>query len=477
MKISVPTSNPIPRVLNRMTSSVTSPIRIAPPTVTAAALWTLAWPIMVSRTSQAIVGLCDVLMVAHLGKNAVAATATGSMNAFSILIFPMAVVFLVSSFTSQLCGQGDLVSARRYGWYGLILSASAQGLCWLAILGMHPIIDRLPLESPEVRDLMRGYIVIRLWSGGAAIGIEALANYFGGLGKTRPGMLANMFLMAANIVGNYALIWGRLGCPQMGVRGAALASSISTWAAFAGLLIYFLWQGRGIAYTQLRLSEFIRLLKFGIPSGVNWFLEIFAFIFFINVVVGSIGTSSLAGMNCVMSLNSVSFMPAFGLASAGAILVGQAIGAGAKDLVPKAVALTTAATLIWQGAIGIAYFLIPEILIAPFAQGDGAAETMRIGVHMLVISSAWQLFDAVATSLAESLRAAGDTTFPMLARLVIAWVVFVPGSLISVKYFGWGDAAATSWIVAYLGLLAAALLWRFRSGAWRNVQLLEEPVE
>ena len=397
------------------------------------------------------------------------------MNSFSVLIFPLAVVFLVSSFTSQLSGQGDLVSARRYGWYGLILAVFSQGLCLLAILGMHPIIDRLPLESSEVRELMRGYIAIRLWSGGAAIGIEALNGYFGGLGRTRAGMLANMFLMVANVAGNYALIKGRLGCPEMGVRGAALASSISTCAAFVGLLTYFVWQGRGIVRTPLKMPEFTRLLKFGIPSGVNWFLEIFAFIFFINVVVGGISTSSLAGMNCVMNLNSVSFMPAFGLASAGAILVGQAIGAGAKDLVPKAVALTTAATLIWQGVIGVAYFLIPEMLIAPFAKGEGAAETMRIGVRMLVISSAWQLFDAVATSLAESLRAAGDTTFPMIARLVIAWVIFVPGSLISVEYFGWGDAAATSWIVAYLGLLAAALLWRFRSGAWRQVQLLEEP--
>lgn len=116
------------------------------------------------------------------------------------------------------------------------------------------------------------------------------------------------------------------------------------------------------------------------------------------------------------------------------------------------------------------------MLIAPFAQGEGADETLRIGVRMLVISSAWQLFDAVATTLAEALRAAGDTTFPMLARLVIAWVVFVPGSLISVRYYQWGDAAATSWIVAYLALLAAALLWRFQTGAWRHVQLLETPM-
>lgn len=455
---------------------MTSPVPLtaaAPPTVTAWALWTLAWPIMVSRASQAIVGLCDALMVAPLGAKALAATSTGAMNAFAILILPLGVTFLVSSFSSQMCGQGDSVGARRFGWYGLILAVIAQLMCLAALLVIQPILNWIPLDDDEVRQLMAGYIVIRLCSGGAAIGIEALANYFGGLGRTRPGMIANVCLMVINVMGNWALIGGHWGCPTMGVRGAALASSVSSWIAFAGLFGYFLWQGRDIAASALRRSEFIRLVRFGVPAGINWFLEIFAFIFFTNAVVGKLGTTTLAGMNCVMALNAASFMPAFGLASGGAILVGQAIGAGAKDLVPKAVALTAAATLLWQGATGLAYFLIPEMLISPFAQGEGAEETLRIGVRMLVISSAWQLFDAVATTLAEALRAAGDTTFPMIARLVIAWVVFVPGSLISVHYYGWGDAAATSWIVAYLALLAAVMLWRFRTGAWRHVQLLE----
>ncbi len=458
-----------------MTESSTTAYQTHPPTVTAGALWLLAWPIMISRASQAIVGLCDALMVAPLGAKALAATSTGAMNSFAILILPLGVTFLVSSFTSQMYGKGDTTGARRFGWYGLILAVIAQAICIGFSLVIHPILELISLE-PDLRKLMAGYIAIRLWSGGAAIGIEALANYFGGFGKTQPGMLANVCLMVTNIIGNWMLIEGHLGCPAMGVQGAALASSISTWIAFVGLFVYFLWQGRVIPRTSLLWSEFVRLVRFGVPAGINWFLEIFAFIFFTNAVIGRLGTTSLAGMNCVMALNAVSFMPAFGLASAGAILVGQAIGARAKNLVPKAVALTTAATLIWQGATGLAYFLIPELLIAPFAKGEGAEETLAIGVRMLVISSAWQLFDAIATSLAEALRAAGDTKFPMLARLVIAWGVFVPGSLISVKYYEWKDEAATFWIVAYLALLAAALLWRFRTGAWEKVQLLESPI-
>jgi MATE family multidrug resistance protein len=92
---------------------------------------------------------------------------------------------------------------------------------------------------------------------------------------------------------------------------------------------------------------------------------------------------------------------------------------------------------------------------------------------MLLLSVAWQLFDAGASVLAEALRAAGDTVFTLWARVAIAWLVFAPGSWISVRLLGGGDAVAVGWFVAYLALLAGVLLARFRSGAWRRIVLVE----
>jgi MATE family multidrug resistance protein len=91
-----------------------------------------------------------------------------------------------------------------------------------------------------------------------------------------------------------------------------------------------------------------------------------------------------------------------------------------------------------------------------------------------MLSAAWQLADAAATTLAEALRAAGDTAFTLWARVIAAWAVFVPGSYVSVRWFGLGDRAATLWLVAYLGLLALLLFVRFRSGAWRKFDLARE---
>lgn len=435
-------------------------------------LLALAWPVIVSRASQTVVSLSDALMVAPLGAGALAATATGATNSFTLLILPMGITFIVSSFSAQLFGRGDAAGARRYGWYGLVVALATELLCVSTIPALSALLGLLPYE-PSVSALMTTYVRIRLLSGGAAIGIEALANYYGGLGRTRPGMVVNLVAMALNVALNWVFIFGHLGAPALGVEGAALASTLATSAAFAGFFVYFLRDAPTGPRVKLKAAELVRMLRFGLPSGFNWFFEFLAFFFFINVVVAGLGTPALAAMNSIFALNSVSFMPAFGITSAGAILVGQAIGAGAKDEVPGVVWLTARTSGAWQGFVGLVYLVMPAVLMIPFAKGEHAAEVTEIGVRMLMVSAAWQVFDATSMALAESLRAAGDTLYPLIARIVIAWAVFVPGSYFTVTKFGGGDVGAMLWLVAYLAVLAGVLWWRFRSGAWRHVELVE----
>ena len=98
-----------------------------------AALLSLAWPVVLSRSAQAVIGFCDALMTAPLGEDALAATTTGSLNCLAILILPMGVAFIVQSFAAQLSAKDDLESARRYGWYGVML-ALISGLLSLALI-------------------------------------------------------------------------------------------------------------------------------------------------------------------------------------------------------------------------------------------------------------------------------------------------------------------------------------------------------
>jgi MATE family multidrug resistance protein len=215
------------------------------------------------------------------------------------------------------------------------------------------------------------------------------------------------------------------------------------------------------------------VLRFGLPNGINWFLEFAAFMLFINIVVGHLGTTTLAAMNVVMQINSISFMPAFGVASSGAILVGEAIGRRRYDEVWPIVRLTGFVASVWMGSVGLLYVAAPDSLFGLFRPRDVPAETlMAIGALMLSLSSIWQLFDALSLTIGEALRAAGDTAWCMAARILLAWFVFTPLAWTAVFVYGGGVTTIMISLIAYLAVLALTLGLRFASGRWRNIDLV-----
>jgi MATE family multidrug resistance protein len=329
--------------------------------------------------------------------------------------------------------------------------------------------------SPELRQLMTDYMAIRTTSVFAIVGVEALGAWYGGLGNTRMQMAAGLITMASAVFFNWVLIDGHLGAPAMGVNGAALASTIASFLGF-GFIAFGFWRRWGGAprarATGLSLRELGRVMRFGLPNGMNWFLEFAAFQLFVNGVLANLGDATVAALNVVIAINSISFMPAFGLASAGAILAGQAIGRGDRSAVWPQVKVTLACTMTWMGAIGVLYLVFPGDVLSLFSSAR-SGELVAIGTSMLVISAAWQLTDAVGMTMTETLRAAGDTAWPATARLVLAWLLFTPAAFLVVLRFAGGPIGAMLCLVGYLGLLATALAWRFRTGAWKQIELIE----
>jgi MATE family multidrug resistance protein len=442
-----------------------------------AQLIALAWPVVLARATQSVIGFTDALLVAPLGEEPLAAVTTGALNTFAFIILPMGTVFIVQSFAAQLRGRGELSSVKRYALYGLLLSLLAGLLALLAIPFVPGMVAQLGY-APRVQALMSEYLMIRLLSVGPAVGLEALGNWYGGLGNTRAAMLAGIVAMLFNVFGCYLLIEPRFGLPGYGVAGSAWASVIATWLGFACIALAFV---RGWGYEpmasslRMRRDELVRMLRFGLPSGVNWFLEFAAFALFINLVVGHLGTRVLAAFNVVLQINSISFMPAFGLASAGAIMVGEAIGQKAPDKVWPIVRLTGKTTASFMGSVGIVYLCFSTGLFALFVdESTRAGELAQVGARMLAFSAVWQVFDALCMTLSEALRAAGDTAWCMYARIVLAWFVFMPASWIWVRMYQGGVPALLGAMVSYMALLALAFGLRFWLGKWRSIDLVGE---
>lgn len=447
------------------------------PRVSLGTLLTLAWPIVLARATQAVVGFSDALMVAPLGEEALAAVTTGSLNTFTVIILPMGTVFILQSFASQLHGRGELTSVRKYGTYGLAIALLA-GLIAVMFIPFLPSLVGLLGYAPGVSAQLSDYVSIRMYGVAAIVATEALGNFYGGLGNTRLAMIAGVVTMLTNIAGNYLLIEPRFGLPGYGIAGAAWASTIASCLGFCVLLIAFVLskghdprvKGGALA---LRRDELMRVLRFGLPNGLNWFLEFGAFFIFINVMAVHLGTTVLAALNVVMQINAISFMPAFGMASAGAILVGNAIGAGHKDDVWPILRLTLLVNSAWMGSIGALYWIAPEALMGLFSPPDlPATELIAAGSLMLMLSTFWQLFDAAGLTFSEALRAAGDTTFTMKARIALAWFVFMPIAWLLIFVLGGKVPSIMAALIGYLALLAVVLVLRFVSGRWRNIDLL-----
>lgn len=437
-------------------------------------LLTLAGPMVLARATQAVIVAADTYQVSHLGPEAVAATATGGLNTYGLVMLPMGTVFIVQSFVAQLVGKGAPETAPRYAWYGLMLSL----LAGLVAVGVVPFADdALGLFgfAPGVHGQMADYVQIRLCAVGAIVGMEALGNWYGGLGNTWMAMIGGIIAMVSNVLLNWIFIDGNLGAPAMGVAGTALASALASLAGFLFLLGAFLFRLGGAprgSGGKLSARELWRVVRFGAPNGFNWFLEFAAFQLFVNAVMGDLGTETLAAFNVVLSINMVSFMPAFGLASAGAILAGTAIGRGQRHFVWPAVKLTLKVAAVWMCLIGSVYALAPRLLLSAFAR-TADSKVVELGAIMLGLSAAWQLFDAIGLTLSETLRAAGDTAWTMMVRLLLAWFAFMPAAYYVVKHAGGGPVGAMLCLAGYIAILAGLLGYRFRSGAWKKIELIE----
>jgi MATE family multidrug resistance protein len=431
----------------------------------------LAWPIVLGRATQAVIGFTDALMVAPLGQDSLAATTTGGLDAFAFIILPMGTVFIVQSFTAQLRGQGELVAARRYAYYGLVIALGAAVVAALAIPWLPAALSHFGY-APRVHVLLAQNASIRLLSVGGAVGTEALGNYYGGLGRTRPAMAAGVVAMVTNVGLNWLLIEPHFGLPGYGVVGSAAASVVATWLGFASIGALFLRDG-GAAPRGLHLSELGRMLRFGLPNGINWLLEFSAFTLFVNAGVGHLGTTELAAFNVVLQVNTLSFMPAFGIASAGAILVGENIGRRTLDAIWPTVRTTGLVAASWMAFVSVWYLIAPAAIVGWFQpRAEPNEALLHTGTMMLALSVGWQLFDAAGLTLSEALRAAGDTLFCMVARIVLAWGAFVPAAFFLSRSADGGAASMMLCLTGYIVLLAFTFGARFASGRWRRIDLV-----
>jgi MATE family multidrug resistance protein len=214
-----------------------------------------------------------------------------------------------------------------------------------------------------------------------------------------------------------------------------------------------------------------------VPSGLQFSLDVFAFLFFV-FMVGRIGKIELAVTNMAISLDSVSFRPLMGFALGTSTLVGQALGRNRPD---QAVAAAKATMVIVAGYISVLILLflfVPQPLLELFRPRDISPENFVVikgmGVVVLRFVAAYLLLDGLYMISTAVLKGAGDTKFIMWSIGLLSFFGMVVPLYVGMAVFGLGLYFAWSCMVVFLFLLAAITLGRFRLGKWKRMRVIEQ---
>ena len=290
----------------------------------------------------------------------------------------------------------------------------------------------------------------------------------------------NVLATLVNVGLDWLLIFGNAGFPEMGVTGAALGTVLSQVAGAGIYLALMLGRRHREAYETLagwRLEPWLiaRLFRFGMPTGLQYSLEVAAFALFM-VIVGRIGTLELAASGIAFNLNMIVFFPMVGLAIAVSSLVGRYLGSEQPDVAERVVGSAFAMSLVYMTLCGLVYTLGASLLLAPYGARRDAATfptVAAIATVLLRFVAFYSIFDMLNLIHAAGLRGAGDTLYPMLLTLVLAVFAMLLPAGIGYAVFGLGVYFAWSMATLYVFLLGLLMRRRFRAGHWKSLRVIE----
>jgi MATE family multidrug resistance protein len=298
-----------------------------------------------------------------------------------------------------------------------------------------------------------------------------LNSFFRGVGDMRTPLAIGVVANLANVVGDYALVFGHFGAPRLGVAGAALATALSQ-LLYAALLIAAVSRRSVVAAFDTRprapeRTSLVRLARTGLPIGGQWVFDAASFAVF-TLILASLGAASVAASHAFIMLVNVSFMIALGISGATQTLTGRGIGVGEPERAVAALKNGLRIALCVSATLALALLLAPRPLLRIFTDD---AHVLALGTSVLKLGAIFQLLDAVHIVAIGALRGAGDTRWPFLWQSALAWGVFVPLAWLLGVRLGHGLTGAYVGGTLYVALLAAGLLWRFASGHWRHVRI------
>ena len=382
----------------------------------------LAIPVVFAEMGWMTMGMVDALMVGGLGPEAIGAVGVGTSLFMGVCIFAMGLMLGLDTLVSQAYGAGRVEDCHRWLFHGVVMALLLSAPVIGVLFWMSSALDAWGL-TPAVLVLTRPYLETLSWSVLPLLLYAAFRRYLQGMGVVRPVMFALVAANVINFIANWLLIHGNWGFPALGVTGSAWATVFARVMMSAFLLATILSRERHVWNSRhLEWSWFRRLLALGLPASGQVTLEVGVFAA-ATALAGRLPAVSLAAHQIVLNYAAMTFMVPLGVAAAGAVRVGHAVGR--RDL-PGASRAGWTALLFGVAFMSIAaliFLSIPRQLLLPFTSDAGVLD---VGVSLFFVAAVFQLFDGLQGVATGALRGLGDTRTPMLWNLAGHWFIGLP---------------------------------------------------
>ncbi|MET0988893.1 MAG: MATE family efflux transporter [Steroidobacteraceae bacterium] len=436
----------------------------------ARAILRLGGPLIVNNLATTGMTFADTVMAGQLGARELAGLAVGvSYYTLSFLI-GLGVLMSLAPVVAHAYGAGEDarigVYARQSLWLVLLLSMSMMALLWqahwvLAVIGI----------NHEILPIAVAYCEAISWGLPAVLAFFALRFVSEGIGRTRPIMYIALLGLLLNVIGNWLLIYGKLGFPRLGVVGCAVATAFSMWCMLLALIVHM----RGPAYTCYRLFDRVdapnsavlaELLRMGLPIAGSLLCEGGLFIA-AALLMGTMSVTIAAAHQIALNYASFMFMLPLAMHSATVIHVGHKLGAGEREGARRAgfVGIAMCGTIMLVSAVVI---VLANDAIARIYTRDSAVR--ELAAALLLMAAIFQVSDGLQVGAAGALRGYKDTTAALIVCLVSYWLVGFPLAYVLGVRQGLGPVYVWVGLIAGLSTAAVLLNWRFWRISTRMVQ-------
>jgi len=440
----------------------------------------LSIPVIIGQLGHVLMGFIDTLMIGDLGYVHLSAASLANGAFLLITVLGIGITFAISPLVAEADAGGNPQRAGHYlqqgTWLGLALGMVLAALV-LAAGASLPYLD----QPPQDVALAQGYTYILAWSALPMMLFLVAKQFADGLALTVPAMVVTLIGLACNTAINWLLIYGHAGFPRLELNGAGYGTLISRLVMMGLMMGYVLRARRFQRYHLLRgwlrlRPPFIRkILRIGLPSGLQYLFEVGAFIGAV-VIIGWLEnpSASRAAHQIAIQLASITYMVVTGISAGATIRVGQSLGRQQYKELRRAGFTGIYVALAFMLLTAVGFLMGRNYLPQLFVETKAVVE---LASHLLVFAAAFQLFDGVQAVGVGILRGMQDVRIPTFITLVVYWGISLPVGYLLSGPMGLGVEGIWYGFVLGLGLAAGLLTRRFwRLSGQLQASSSEQPV-